>query len=1448
MNRTSTPFNLTKTSNTMPSSFSYKETLLKVAVVFILIFTLCIASNAQPCSSMVCRSSLNVSLGPDCTAGITPSMLLVGPANCPAIGTVVIMNGAGVPIPTGATITGAYIGQTLTAKFTQQWGNSCWTTLNIEDKLGPNINCQDVTINCLENPAPSNIGTPAVVDNCGTVSNVSYTDNVMNFGCAGGGATMSTMGFAGQFAPNTWNTVLTPTTSPSGVANSSTVNTSTAPSCITLTGAQEMNPPNGVNPRYVISYQHTVTAYGKVMFDWTTTGLVGSNLNFDDGFYFTVNDSCWVLSKNGITSGTYMSKNLKPGDVIKFEQTSNGDWYNASTKICNFKFTQSSMSCITRTWTATDNLGNTSTCSQKIIVTKALTNNVIYYPKNYDDVQLPSIPCGANANATDPQWTGYPYVDDDGNLATTNDRHYITGNVNGCITASYSDQVIPACPGSKTILRLWTIIETCGGNTAQYTQIIKVLDKTPPVISCPTDITLSANPTNCNATVQLPIVVASDACSGTSVNVTATWTFGSGFGPFNNVTPGIHTVTYKATDGCGNVATCTMRVTIKDLIPPVPVAQNVVTSITLGGIAKLNASVFDDGSVDNCCISSFEVKRADDLNAPFGMMVQFTCNDVGKTIMVIFKVNDCAGNSNTAMVSVEVQDKLPPIFTSCPPNQTVPCGTNLDNLSSFGSPIAVDNCSFVMTYSETKNIDNCGVGTITRTWVATDPGGRTATCSQVITVYNSTPWNPNNDKITWPLDYTEDACTNLTAMTPPLLPLPYREPIFKDLNGCTIPAVNYKDELFTVGTSACFKILRKWTIIDWCQYKPNDPLQKGRWEHVQVILVNDHQVPNLVIPKDTIIYAQDANCIKSNISLWKATATDCSPNVTITNDHNSGGADASGIYNYGQTKIKFTAVDGCGNVTTKEMNVTILDGKKPTPTCFHGLAGDVVNMNGQGMLMIRAKQFDAGSYDNCTPKNKLRFAFSKNPNDTLRIFTCDSLGLRGVNMWVIDETGNADFCSTYIHVQNNMGACSPTPTSMASVAGAIQTEITKNVEKVIVTVDYSNGFPSLSNIFGTYKIINLPLGNNYKVTPIKRLNPKNGVTTFDIYSIHRHILGIQPLGSPYKIIAADIDHSNNLTTKDLVELKKLVLGTIDSFSNNTSWRFVSKNFVFTNPNNPFTAPFPEVVNVNNVNGQVNNVDFIGVKIGDVNDSALPDSKMDKAAPRFGGAIELNVQNEAIKRGSTYTVAFRAKDFQNILGYQFTLGFDAKTLQFAGTEAGTLSDINDGNFGFSQLDEGLLTTSWFSSKANATTVNDDDVLFKLKFVAQTDGQLSDILKLNSRVTSAEAYDEQGQLLDVVLKFNHTTTTSNGNETFELYQNQPNPFGDVTTISFNLPEAAPTVVTIYDATGKVVKRYQSDYEKGYHQIEVSKSDLGANGVYTYRLSSAKYSATKKMVVFE
>jgi hypothetical protein len=537
---------------------------------------------------------------------------------------------------------------------------------------------------------------------------------------------------------------------------------------------------------------------------------------------------------------------------------------------------------------------------------------------------------------------------------------------------------------------------------------------------------------------------------------------------------------------------------------------------------------------------------------------------------------------------------------------------------------------------------------------------------------------------------------------------------------------------------------------------------------------------------------------------------------------------------YGTHKIKWTITDGCGNETYCEYTFVVKDCKAPTVVCHDGLS---VNIMPTQMIQLWATDFLQYAEDNCTPTPKLKYAIRRAgqgsgfPVDALGnpitsvTFTCADLGEQEVELWAMDLAGNADYCVATVDVQDNNGNC--VPGDKATVAGALKTEMQDGVEDA--NVNLQAGAISLfdmSDDQGQYAFPNaVPFGMDYTVTPTKDDNPLNGVSTFDLVLISKHILGLEPLNSPYKMIAADANKSNSITTFDIVEIRKLILGIYNELPNNTSWRFVDKDFAFPQPANPFATQFPETKSVANVQTNQFADDFVGVKIGDVNNTAIANALMN-ADDRTTSTLLFDVQDREVKAGETVEVTMTAAEATQ--GYQFTLNLN-------GLE---VADI---------VESDAVKSSNFGVFADALTVSIDGAKdFTVRFRATRSGQLSGMLGVSSRITRAEAYGLTNDRREVALRFNAATGATIAGVGFELYQNQPNPFVNRTMIGFHLPEATEATLTVYDETGRMLYSQKGNYAKGYNAVSVERTVLAqSTGMLYYKLETATDAATRKMI---
>lgn len=170
-----------------------------------------------------------------------------------------------------------------------------------------------------------------------------------------------------------------------------------------------------------------------------------------------------------------------------------------------------------------------------------------------------------------------------------------------------------------------------------------------------------------------------------------------------------------------------------------------------------------------------------------------------------------------------------------------------------------------------------------------------------------------------------------------------------------------------------------------------------------------------------------------------------------------------------------------------------------------------------------------------------------------------------------------------------------------NISGIIATE---NGTPVPACTVHLTGSQTDSMVTGSdgYYSFDVMKGGSYTVTPSKANDSvvSNGISTLDILLIQKQILAIQNLGSPHKIIAADVNNSSTVTTLDIVFIRSVILASSNSFPGNKLWKFVSSDQVFPDPVQPF--PFTQSRSYNNLSQSYAGQDFIGVKLGDVNGS------------------------------------------------------------------------------------------------------------------------------------------------------------------------------------------------------------------------------------------------------
>ena len=1105
---------------------------------------------------------------------------------------------------------------------------------------------------------------------------------------------------------------------------------------------------------------------------------------------------------------------------------------------------------------------------------------------------------------------------------------------------------------SDKYFRHWQLLDWCSNSTNPInidTQLIEFRDTLAPTIIC-TDfnvlsiaehIPLPAD--DCRMEVSFPLPTATDNCvipkvAEYTVDVLEEgtwWTLADNLAQAGKLECDTFRVGYRAFDDCkGQIKedSCFRYFIIEDKTSPVALCEDKLNISIVRDTVHVHADAIDGGSYDMCEIDTILARRTlcNDVSTYQGVdnqyiedkfshqldprgwsdILTFTCCDAHHPVFIELLVIDKKGNFNTCWMEMTVEDKIPPICNPLPPvtafcdeynsselgsssdingngqfdnNEWQPLLGTLEEFynQSFGNPdtVCIDNltCNNPMLEQEYQLItQSCGEVNIKRRYRVIDYGKNNSNwVEQTINLEYRPNW-----KIIFPEDQAGDCEARLEA--------PTESPI---LNGnCDQLSWDYEDEIFETTNSVFVKILRTYSIVNWCIYEPGQaPLvitrpentkglvetpfmvssdslaNAGFIQYTQVLRVIDEESPFLILGKiDTVLIGKgdvpplgeedqtlgDFPLECDDVRIFQVFARDCDEEGTeglsyewefyLDNEMMASGIGdtfSQIVFPGPNYEVKWFVTDVFSNTSLIGEFYTFVDGIAPIAYCNSGLVAEATP--GNRFVYINASMLDRGSFDNCTDQINLKRRLwhpvlnIPRPQTAMEVmnlpetleFGCLFIGTQEVSLYIMDEAGNFAYCTTNVIIQNNMLAC-----SRRIVSGQILDQNNQPVEQVGVVVEsQDNNLTLSSDTEGNFEFT-MPDGADYTIRPILDSQPLNGVSTYDLVLISQHILGTKTFDSPYQYIAADANQSGTVTAFDIVQIRQLILNIIPTFPNNTSWRFVDMDYEFPTIESAMQLISEnEEKSIRNLSGDRLGMDFLGIKIGDINGSAVPNRSTRAMGRSYRKKFALTIDNQEVERNQIYTIPFYANDLERIMGYQFTLQF--KQLRLLHIEGGVASLEH---FGRQKETEGILTTSWHSLQSHANS----SPLFTLTFQATANGNLSELLHITSDHTPAEAYGFGGTFFDVDLNFKHPIPIP-----FRVYQNTPNPFQHQTTVGFDLPANGRVAVQVVNMQGQVVFQYENDFTRGLNEINLPLKNLPP-ATYYYQLATSFGLESRKM----
>ena len=523
---------------------------------------------------------------------------------------------------------------------------------------------------------------------------------------------------------------------------------------------------------------------------------------------------------------------------------------------------------ITRTFTATDDAGNSTSASQTISVQDTTAPEFTFVPADY------TVECSEEMPMDDA----------------------VAADNCGEVTVEVSNETTPGnATGNYVITRTFTATDDAGNSTST-SQTITVVDTTAPILNVPADYT-----TECSDGLVLDLAEAFDLCGPTSVAVEVETILGDAIGNYTLIR------TFTATDDAGNSTSASQTITVQDTTPPEFI------SVPEDAVVECSEDLpYSEPSTNDAC-GTVELTYSDEV---------IPGNAAGNyTVIRTFTATDDAGNSSSAIQTFNVVDTTAPAFTFVPADYTVECSDEMP----MDNATASDNCGEVTmeVTSETAAGDAAGNYVITRTFTATDDAGNSTSAEQTITVQDTTA--PEFTFV--PADYTVE-CSEEMPMD-----------VATASDNCGEVTIEVESETTSGNATGNYVITRTFTAADDAGNSTSTS---------QTITVVDTTAPILNVPADYTAECSD------EMPMDDATASDNCGEVSIEVTSQTTAGDAAGNYVITRT---FTATDDAGNTTSATQTITVQDTTSPeftfVPADYVVECSDVMPMD------------DATAADNC---------------------------------------------------------------------------------------------------------------------------------------------------------------------------------------------------------------------------------------------------------------------------------------------------------------------------------------------------------------------------------------------------------------------------------------------------------------------------------------------------
>jgi hypothetical protein len=237
-------------------------------------------------------------------------------------------------------------------------------------------------------------------------------------------------------------------------------------------------------------------------------------------------------------------------------------------------------------------------------------------------------------------------------------------------------------------------------------------------------------------------------------------------------------------------------------------------------------------------------------------------------------------------------------------------------------------------------------------------------------------------------------------------------------------------------------------------------------------------------------------------------------------------------------------------------------------------------------------------------------------------------------------------------------------------------------------------------------------------------------------------------------------------------------------------------------------------------------------------------------PLTGQNAEFFVEDLTAETGGQISVNVRANGMSDLVGIQFSIGWDTELLEFSGVNNIILDGALTDNFNQTQLDSGRIGYLEVDPDLNGFDLGDSVLLFTVNFMPVSDNSVTTDVAFVQMPLKFSGMDVMNNRIDTITT--DGTIVLEGTNSLRAFAEDPrfsvspNPFTRFVRVKTSLNYGGPAVLEILDLSGRLISSRKMNLSASNDVTELQAQDFPGEGAYIIRLITDREQLHRKVIL--